>query len=75
MIDVTEEEFNYFYISKVDQCSTYLELQVTAIYIYSLPHGLANVIQRVFQDPLTTILAAKFFSGFILTLFAAFCSF
>ena len=75
LIDVTEEEFNYFYISKVDQCSTYLELQVTAIYIYSLPHGLANVIQRVFQDPLTTILAAKFFSGFILTLLAAFCSF
>lgn len=48
LIDVTEDEFNYFYISKIDQCSTYLELQVTIIYIYSLPHGLAGVIQKIF---------------------------
>ena len=75
LIDVTEEDFNYFYISKIDQCTTYLELQVTAIYIYSLPHGLAGVIQRIFQEPLITILTTKIFSGFVLILLTAFCSF
>jgi hypothetical protein len=72
---VTKEEFDYFYIDRLEQCNTYIDLQITVIYIFSLQHGLSSVIQKVFADPLAYCLTPKVFSGLIVTLFTAFCSF
>jgi len=59
----------------VQECYSFIDLQITVIYIYSLPHGLSNAIQLIFASPLSTRLTPKIFVGFMVTLFFAFCSF
>ena len=75
LIDVSEEEFDDFYIKRVEDCYSFIDLQITVIYIYSLPHGLSNAIQLILASPLSTRLTPKIFVGFMVTLFFAFCSF
>jgi hypothetical protein len=45
------------------------------IYMFSLPHGLANVIQLIFSDPLSTCLTPKIFVSLVVALLVCFCSF
>ena len=45
------------------------------IYMFSLPHGLANVIQLIFSQGLSTCLSPKVFAGVVVLLLSAFCSF
>lgn len=45
------------------------------MYMFSLPHGLSNVIQLIFSQGLSTCLAPKIFAGLLVLLLSAFCSF
>jgi len=49
LLKVTDEEFKYFYIDRIDMCHTLLDLQITCIYIYSLPHGISDIVNSIFR--------------------------
>ena len=69
---VTDEEFQLFYINKINECKSFFDLQIACIYILSLPHGFAEVINNMFNRPRKTKLAMKIFSQFILVIFTSF---
>ena len=62
-------------MKRLEECQTYIDLQIAAIYIFSLPHGLSSVVQMIFSDALSTCLTPKTFVGYIVTLLSCFCSF
>lgn len=75
LIEVSDEEFDYFYLNRLDACETYIDLQIAAIYIFSLPHGFSNIFQQIFNRPQATCLTPKIFASYLVTLMTAFCSF
>jgi hypothetical protein len=50
-------------------------LQIAAIYIYSLPHGISEVVNAIFEQPTKATLSIDIFCGFLLILFLNFISF
>jgi hypothetical protein len=75
LIDVSNDEFFYFYLDRLDACHTFLDLQIAVIYIFSLPHGFADIFQNIFKNPYTTCLTPKIFSSYLVTLMTTFISF
>jgi hypothetical protein len=43
-------DFDLEYIKKIDQCETLCELSHACIYIYSLPHGFSEVLNRLLSE-------------------------
>ena len=48
LLKITMNEFRYFYIDKIEQCKTLLDLQIAVVYIYSLPHGMSDIVNAIF---------------------------
>jgi hypothetical protein len=44
LLEVSDEEFDYFYIKRLDLCKTFLDLQIAIIYMTSLPHGFNKIL-------------------------------
>ncbi len=74
LLDVSDEEFDYFYIKRLDICQTFLDLQIAVIYITTLPHGFNKILEQIFSRPKQNGMIPKVFSAFIVILLTAFCS-
>ena len=75
LLKVNDQDFPIFYLNKIDYCISFHDLQMTCLYILTLPHGLNETLADLFRYPKKSKLAIKIFCALVFVIFTAFYKF
>lgn len=75
LLNVRDDDFKSFYIDQINECTSLLDLQISCVYILSLPHGFSSVISALLKNPKKFKLAVKIFVAYIIIIFSYFFNF
>lgn len=75
VLRVKDRDFEEQYIKKVEECTTLCDLARTCIYIYSLPHGFSEMLNRLLSEFEDNIRLLRVLCPFMLCLLLNFCNF